>query len=330
MAGARGLFGAGGTGVLRTRVLPPLPSRDVTLDVATAEAIVRARVDPDLAVVAVRQLNGGMVHRVYELETEGEPRLLVAKVSATPNDPGFDLETRALQFARRQTGFPVPHVYGCVSGIDGFEGTAILMERVAGRNLQDARISAASRALVQRQLGLHVAELHRHRRATYGSSVAGPPHDRWLDRFGPTMHAQYRDVRDQLSTQARRVVEYLLTHLDQWLPETHDPRLVHGDLWATNILVDDRHPDRPQILAFIDGDFDFADPEYELAYLKLFHTAGPEFFETYHQHHPRRSGFDRRCRVYWLNTMMLHVARFGGRYLPNVEQLADQVRQLIQ
>ncbi len=303
---------------------------ETSLDLATATRIVRRYVQADLTVESVKPLSGGMVHRVLELRTDGQPEAVVAKVTANPDDEGFGVETGGLQYCLAHTRFPVPRVYAFFSGQEGFAGTCILMQRVPGPNLQSARVSPVGRAILQRQLATHMAHLHSHRRTTYGSAATDHHHARWLDRFGPTMTQQFQLVREQLSTQCRRVVEYLLTHLEEWLPETHDPRLVHGDLWATNILVDDRHPDRPEILAFIDGDMDFADPEYELAYLRLFHTAGNEFFETYYQHHPRRSGFDRRCRVYWLNTMMLHVSRFGAKYLPTVEQLAEQVRRMIQ
>ena len=319
----------------------PLRPAEIPFPADVATAVVRQYVDPSLTVTAVRPLHGGMVNRVLELVTDAPepapgaaaapdapPTLLVAKIAAAPDDAGFDLEARALGYCSEHTRFPVPRVFAHFSNAAGFPGTCILMQRIPGHNLADARLSDTGRAVVQRQLGQHLAELHNCRRGTYGPCVTNAQHPRWLDRFGPTMLAQFQAVRDQLSTPARRVVEHVLSHLDQWLPETNDPRLVHGDLWATNILVDDSRPDRPDLTAFIDGDFDFADPEYELAYLKLFHTADRDCFAVYHHHHRPRPGFDRRCRVYWLNTMMLHVARFGPRYLPTVEQLAEQTRQL--
>lgn len=309
---------------------PGRPEREeVSLDLATATRLVRRLIAPGLTVESIKALNGGMVNRVVELRTDGEPGALVAKITSVPHDAGFAVEADGLRYCREHTRFPVPRVLSMFSDLEGFPGTGILMDRVPGPNLQSARISPAARPMLQQQLAHHVAHLHSHRRDTYGSVATDHHHDRWLDRFGPTMTGQFQRVRDQISTQGRRVIEYLLTHLEEWLPETHDPRLVHGDLWATNILVDDRHPDRPDILAFVDGDFDFADPEYELAYLRLFHTVDDTFFQTYFQHHPRRSGFDRRCRVYWLNTMMLHLTRFGTKYLPTVEQLAEQVRRMI-
>jgi fructosamine-3-kinase len=312
-----------------TQAFGPHRIEDVNLDMNTATRLVRRYVQADLSVVGVKPLNGGMAHRVLELRTDGQPDAVVAKITALADDPGFGVEAGGLIFCREHTRFPVPKVYACTSGEDGFAGTCILMQRIPGPNLQSARVSPAGRHALQIQLAQHLAHLHSIRRTTYGSAATDHHHPRWLDRFGPTMTHQFQLVREQLSTQCRRVIEYLLTHLEEWLPETHDPRLVHGDLWATNILVDDRHPDRPEVLAFIDGDMDFADPEYELAYLRLFQTAGQAFFDVYHQQHPRRSGFDRRCRVYWLNTMMLNVSRFGARHLASVEDLAEQVRRLI-
>ncbi|MBN2212074.1 MAG: fructosamine kinase family protein, partial [Sedimentisphaerales bacterium] len=72
----------------------------------------------------------------------------------------------------------------------------------------------------------------------------------------------------------------------------------------------------------------FAEVEYELAFMRVFHTVDEVFFRHYTQRHPLREGFERRCRVYWLNTMMLHVRLFGDDYLPACQVLVEEIMKL--
>lgn len=302
------------------------------VDTDFATELVRRHVEPSLTVTAVRHLHGGMINRVVEVVTDGQPASVVAKFN--DNGPGkadaFQRERKILDWYRANTEFPVPRPYATFNGDSGFSGTGLLMEKVPGVNLADARLSPRGQKSLQRDLAEHVAALHTHTRATYGSAVeeADAGYSRWLDAFRPTLEREFEAVKHLISSRNRWAVEEMIHHLDQWLPEAGRPTLVHGDLWSTNILVDDRHPDRPQILGFIDCGASFCDPEYELAYLRIFRTAGDEFFEQYAKTHPLRPGFDRRCRVYWLNTIMLHVRLFGDQYLARCEDLAGQIRQL--
>jgi fructosamine-3-kinase len=168
--------------------------------------------------------------------------------------------------------------------------------------------------------------LHDHHRADYGSEIIDESFDRWAPWFAQKVEYNFSRAADHLSPGARGVGERLLADFDQWLPEFGEPTLVHGDLWATNIIVDDADPDRPRITAFIDGGpARFCEVEYELAYLRCFSTADATFFEHYTRQHPLRDGFDRRCRVYWFNTILLHVWMFGDEFLARTEQVAREL-----
>jgi fructosamine-3-kinase len=305
-----------------------LRPEDVQIDPAVATAIIRRHMDPDLNVVQVRRLHGGMVNYVLEFITDSQPASVVAKVTPHPDEQDIFAEASSLRFCMENTEFPVPQVYACFSGCETFTGTCLLMEKIEGHNLAESRITPRGKDFFQQDLARHVAMLHNHRRATYGPALGDGHHNSWIDRFGPTFEAQFTAVREQLPTATRHSIEKLIQQLDVWLPDPGKPTLIHGDIWATNILVDDAHPDRPEILAFIDGQMAYADPEYELAYLRLFNTASPIFFEHYHKVHPMRRSFERRCRVYWLHTMLLHVRMFGPRYINACDQIVAQLRLL--
>jgi fructosamine-3-kinase len=299
----------------------------VHVDAAAATVIVRAVLRKPLTVAATRPLRGGMISAVSEWTTDGEPRQLVAKLSPKSGNI-FAGEYRMLRWFRAHTNLPVPEPYGCLRDASVFPGSCLLMERAPGRNLAEAQLTPAGTRRFQEQLAEHAAALHNKTRDTYGSALGGKGHTRWLDWFAPRMESNYKDARTQLSPRARAVGAQLLKGLDRWLPECHRPTLVHGDLWATNIIVDDADADHPLITAFVDGAALYCDVEYELAYLRVFDTVGQEFFDAYAKHHPLREGVERRCRVYWFNTMLLHLWRFGDEYAPACERLAEEIARL--
>ncbi len=302
-----------------------------TISRESATELVRALVGRPLTVTAIDRLHGGMVNSVLELTTDGEPRKIVAKLSSEPGHAGFEWECRVLRWYRANTGFPVPEPYGADTSGRIFRGSCLLMERLPGTNLGHARLAAGERAAVEREMAGILADLHEHRRATYGSALE--PEDRgtprWLDRFGPRIRREFDSVAGRLTAQARTAITDVLEHLDQWLPESGEPTLVHGDLWATNIIVEPAGPGGARISGFVDGGADCCDVEYELAYLLVFNTAGAPFFREYARCHALRDGFDVRCRVYWLNTMLLHVRVFGdAHYVRACEGLAGELARL--
>ncbi len=281
--------------------------------------------DADLRVTAIRRLHGGMINSVLELVTDGEPRLVVAKLSGKPGNQGFVHESRVLSWYRAHTKFPVPLPYGCDVSGETFSGSALFMERLPGNNLGHAHLERPKSDAVERHMAALVERLHRHRRATYGSALepAEEGQQRWLDVFGPRIRSEFEEVAARLSSSARAVISRALDHLEDWLPEFGQPTLVHGDLWATNIMVD---PETARVTGFVDGGANYAEVEYELAYLLVFNTAGRAFFEAYSRLHPMRPDFRSRCRIYWLNTMMLHVRVFGdANYVDACERLAGEI-----
>ncbi|KPK66104.1 MAG: hypothetical protein AMK73_01040 [Planctomycetes bacterium SM23_32] len=302
---------------------------DISRECATA--LLRSLLGSELSVTGIRRLHGGMINSVLELATDGEPPLVVAKLSSEPGHGGFEWEHRVLEWYRRNTSFPVPEPYGVDTSGSIFAGSCLMMERLPGENLGHARLTASGRAAVEQQMARILAELHESRRPTYGSALDPPEqgHERWLEKFGPQIRSEFNAVADRLSPHARAVIRTELHRLEQWLPESGRPTLVHGDLWATNIIVDPNAPGGPRISGFVDGGCNYADVEYELAYLLVFHTVGGVFFREYAQFHPLREGFDVRCRLYWLNTMLLHVRVFGDvHYVQASERLAGELEAL--
>lgn len=275
----------------------------------------------------MRPLSGGMVSQVELWETDGEPAVVVCKRTPAPGDGGLQHEAKALRWMRAHTEFPVPEVYGLVGGEEWSEFYLVL-EKLPGRHLGEARLSPAGMEAVHRQMAEHLGGLHSHRGERYGSAVDGDGTATWLEWFSPRLEENYRDTERFLSDEARASVERLLGELAEWLPETNAPTVVHGDLWHTNVMVDDADPLQPRITGYIDGGALYADVEYELAYLQVFGMVGERFLRYYSQWQTIRPGFGRRCLVYWLNTMLLHVWLFGTEYLDRTERIAQEIAEI--
>jgi fructosamine-3-kinase len=309
-----------------------MPFDMTTISPEIATELLRAFIGAPLTVTSMRRLHGGMVNSVLELSTDGEPRLVVAKLSPEPRNAAFERECRVLQWYRKNTSFPVPEPYGFDLSGSTFSGSCLMMERLPGDNLGQVRLSPLEQATVERQMAGIIADLHEHKRGAYGSAIESTDAGtrRWLDHFEPKIRREFESVAARLSETARRTIGRELDRLEDWLPECGDPTLVHGDLWATNIIVNANGPSRaPAVSGFVDGGADYADVEYELAYLLVFRTVGAEFFREYGRCHRLHEGFDRRCRIYWLNTMLLHVRAFGDPgYVQACEHLARELEAL--
>jgi len=292
-----------------------------------ATELLRKHLNPLITVTDVRKLYGGSTNRVLEFILDREPGSVVAKVHDTSVKGFFQAEVDSLRFYKFRTHFPVPNLLTWIEDDEAYDGTILVLEKINGITLEDARLSPRGQAVFQQELGAAIAELHRHQTETFGPVSGIKKYDSWLDIFGPIATKIAEENRRLLPSSDREVLDHISRHMDHWLGHEVKPTLIHGDLWANNIIISDAHPDQPRILSFIDSHASFADPEYELAYLQLFGTGGKVFFNTYSQTHRISSGYERRSRVYWLFTLLQNARRYGDRYLPQCKRLIKDLRK---
>ena len=274
---------------------------------------------------SIDRLSGGMINSVLLLQFEVEPGVAVIKISSETGTGKFEHEARLLRWLREHTEFPVPEVY--LHEADGATAplSFLLLERLPGVNLGQASLSSADRAEIDRQMAYVLLDLHAHQREHYGGIFDGEGRERWVDVFLPRVQSVYESIEGKVSSRAYSQIERILTHFDQLLDHEGKPTLVHGDIWATNVMVAPQDGSW-QLVGFVDPGAQFADVEYELAYLEVFNTVTPEFFRHYARVAPPREGYERRRLLYWLNTMMIHVKVFGdAHYVRNTEQLAEAI-----
>ncbi len=114
----------------------------------------------------------------------------------------------------------------------------------------------------------------------------------------------------------RERVERLAARLGEWLPVAPAPALLHGDLWAGNILVR-----AGALAALIDPACYHGDAEVDLAMLCLFGEPDEAFWEAYG---PLESGWPERRCCYQLFPALVHLRLFGPSYAPLVDRLLTE------
>ncbi|WP_026381924.1 fructosamine kinase family protein [Afifella pfennigii] len=111
---------------------------------------------------------------------------------------------------------------------------------------------------------------------------------------------------------ARRI-EGLVADLPNRLPARPAPALLHGDMWAGNVLVAGS-----EVSGLIDPACYYGDGEVDLAMLALFGGPGEDFYAAYGRLEP---GHEARRHIYQLWPALVHLRLFGGGYQGMVERL---------
>lgn len=118
--------------------------------------------------------------------------------------------------------------------------------------------------------------------------------------------------RDLISTSTANAFEALYGKLGTLLPE-EKPSLVHGDLWAGNLMANEKG-----LPVLIDPATYFGNAEVDLAMTTLFGGFDPIFIDSYTSVKPLILGFKSRFDLYNLYPLLIHVNLFGKSYLPQV------------
>ena len=119
-----------------------------------------------------------------------------------------------------------------------------------------------------------------------------------------------------LPIKCRKQIARVHEKLDRLLAHDDCPRLVHWDIWSTNILCRPDVDGRWRVVALLDPNCKFAHAEAEIAYMELFHTITPAFMKAYQQARRLPDSYHRvRKPIYQLYPLVNHVHLFGQEYL---------------
>jgi fructosamine-3-kinase len=258
--------------------------------------------------VRISPLSGGCIGDVSRADFPDGTRVVVK--SAGPRGT-LDIEGWMLRYLAEHSRLPVPRVLHD-------EPSLLVMQFIEG----DSRFSTAA----ERHVADLLADLHSNSAPRFGlerDTLIGPlpqsnaPSTSWIEFFRDQRllaMARVAAEADQIDPRLHDRIRRLGDRLPSLVEEPDAPALLHGDVWTTNVLA---RADR--ITAFLDPSVYYGHPEIELAFITLFSTFGPAFFDRYAQRHPIRSGFfERRRDVYNLYPLLVHARLFGGGYASQV------------
>ncbi len=307
-----------------------MPSWESDISWDILRGIVRDWVGNAAELVEVKPLTGGCINTTLCLTT-ADGRRGVLKI--TPHRVNRLYEQEAYQLnVLNQAGLPTPEVYACQVGSLDNPFSYLLMEFIDGVDFAQAKTQCSSEQFDQLQM--HLAELvltmHEQTAAQYGRVCAEdtPRHEGWPTFFHEVYDPIWRDVEKLpfVPAKCRKKMAKIHTRLDQLIAHEDRPRLVHWDIWSTNLLARPDDRGRWWVVAILDPICKFAHAEAEIAYMELFRTITPAFLRAYQQTRRLDPDYHRlRKWVYQLYPLINHIRLFGREYVPPLEQTLHQL-----
>lgn len=297
--------------------------------------IVQAWAGTSAELAEVRPLHGGYINTTVHLVCKDKTQA-VLKISHHRIDRSYQREAYQLNLMR-ELGLPVPSVYASEVGTLDEPHSYLLMEFIDGVDLGTARRQCSEHEFDHLQMDLAelVRRLHgkvagRYRRVTGEEQTV--EFASWVEFYRHIYDPIWKECQNTklLPTKVRKQIARMHERLETLLPDADAPRLVHWDLWSTNILAACGHDGKWRVAALLDPDCKYANVEAELAYLDLFHTATPAFWRAYQQDQRLPDEYHRvRKLIYQIYPLINHVQLFGPEYVKPlvaaVEKYAAQV-----
>ncbi|HEX8915082.1 MAG TPA: fructosamine kinase family protein [Humisphaera sp.] len=312
-----------------------MPTGDSDISWPMLRQVVRDWAGADAELCEYTTLAGGNVNTTLVLGLK-DGRRAVLKITPHRADRRYADEAHQLGLIRT-AGLPVPAVYALHPGSLDHPFSYLLLEFVDGVDLNAARNRCSPEQYdgLQRHLAELVLKLHATTAGHYmRASAAGddPRFDAWHDCFRATFDPVWHELAKSnlLPAKVRKTIGRAHDRLDRLIPCEGPPRLLHGDLWATNLLARADDAGNWRVTALLDPNGKFGSHEAELAYMDLFHTATPVFFKAYQRERKLGAEYHAvRKPVYQLYNLMNHVRAFGTDYVKALCAQAEKVGALV-
>lgn len=296
--------------------------------------IVRDWAGESVELAEVARLCGGAISTALCL-TLSDGNRAVLKITPHRVDRTYEDEKHQLALLR-EADVPVPDVFRCHTGSLDEPFSYILMQFVEGVDLAAARAACSAVQFEQLQAELATLVLRLHERAAphYMRCTAAQPrrYESWPICYRDIFDPIWSEVEKSsaLQVKARKTVNRIHERLDRLLAHADCPRLVHWDLWSTNILAHCDSSGVWRITALLDPNCKYAHAEAEIAYLELFQTITPAFLKAYQQSQKLPVEYHRvRKPVYQLYSLLNHLRLFGSEYLKPLNAAIERAGALV-
>jgi fructosamine-3-kinase len=311
-----------------------MPSQDGDISWQLLRRIVQDWAGTAAELAEVLPLDGGCISTTLKLKLIDGTQAVV-KISPHRVDRSYEEESYQLDLLRR-LGLPTPHVYAQHTGTLDAPFSYILLQFISGVDLALAkrRCGAAQFDHLQDELGQLIARLHQKTSQTYSRLTPQGPKlfDSWCNFFHDVFDPVWHEAQQcgLLSVKQRKLVARIHDRLDQLLLHGDQPRLVHWDIWSSNVLVEPNGNGDWHVSAILDPSCKFAHTEAELAYVDLFKTGTSAFFKAYQRSHRLPDAYYRvRKPIYQLYFLLNHLQLFGAEYLRRTSAAIDNVAAFV-
>jgi fructosamine-3-kinase len=286
-------------------------------------------------VESVTPLAGGSINTTLAL-TLKDGQKAVLKITPHRVDRAYVDEAWQLALLG-EAGLPVPMVYRYQLGSLDAPFSYILMEFVDGVDLAETKAACPAEQFdaLQAEFAAYVLKLHSRTHPHFQRAVGGTDvkqYSQWHECYREWFEPIWREVEKAgvLPVKCRKIVSKVHERLDRLLNHEDCPRLLHWDLWSTNVLCKCNGDGKWHVAAFLDPHCKYGHAEAELAYLELFHTITPAFMKAYQQERKLTPEYHQvRKPVYQLYSMLNDLRLFGQEYLKPTLAAIDRVGHLV-
>jgi fructosamine-3-kinase len=282
----------------------------------------------------VKPLAGGSINTTAAVTTAAGERA-VLKVSPHRVDRSYVHEAYQLNLMR-SVGMPTPQVYSCRVGTLEEPFSYLLLEFIDGVDLAAARNRCAPEQYehVQMHLADLLQTLHAQTHSHYGRVTEGEREEfaEWPKFYRRCYDEIWHEAERSslLPTKARKQIARVHERLERLIGNDDVPRLVHADLWTSNVLAKEDGFGKWWVCGVLDPNCKYAHAESELAYLELFHTVTPAFMRAYQLGHRLAGEYHTvRKHVYQLYELVNHLQLFGAEYLKPLMGCLERVGQFV-
>ena len=266
---------------------------------------------------------GGDINEAFRLTLDDGTSLFM-KANAPNLLPAFEAEEAGLQAIAGTGAIGTVRVLGIGTDPGGF--SFLLLEIVTpGKKNRDfwERLGAELYAMHNAPMPSDNSENKKNEFGFGTDNFIGSRRQKntWTDEWIPffrdcRLRPQLKAAERWLDQRDRKLADSLLEHLDQYLIEPEAPSLIHGDLWAGNVMTGS--DGRAWI---IDPAAYYGHPEADLAMTELFGGFSPAFYDAYFACAKMEAGYQDRKDIYNLYHLLNHLNLFGVSYLSSVERI---------
>lgn len=146
------------------------------------------------------------------------------------------------------------------------------------------------------------------------------PKESWIDFFRENrLEPQFKMAENHFENKDFKLIEKFLNNLGSFLVEPKKPSLLHGDLWAGNVMC----TTKPEAM-IIDPACYVGNPEADIAMTELFGGFSGKFYATYKETGLLQPNYADRRDIYNLYHLLNHLNMFGKTYLSAVRTIIEK------